>query len=450
MPTIRHLGTNAFAFSTNSGTRGFLVTYPLFLARLLVRSGIAHWLPATRQWTKGGTAVLHHYSDQVLTAPCAELSAFGEFREVHGPDTIDLALGSPRFDLASSGTTKLPAERRGWPPATGLTELREAVAVKLAAEQKVTVDAGDEVLITHGAAGAVSVVLDTFVNARDRVVVLAPTSPLYALALKHRRARLRWVSSWTENGRLRFRLDQFARAVRGARLVLVNSPANPTGGVLGSEDLEQIAWWAERRDALILSDEVFAAYHYQRQEPSIGAMARARRRTLVIGSVSKEFALASARVGWLAGHRHLLRPCMLASALHTPFVPTLCQQIALTALQQGSGAFAAIRAQFASRRRYAFERLQAMGLRPQWPEGAFFLWVGLNGRAADGRAFARQLLQEQKVLVSPGDVFGPGGTDHIRISYAMEDGRLREGLSRMAQFVGRQPAIPAQHPPQAA
>jgi aspartate/methionine/tyrosine aminotransferase len=426
------------------------VAYPFFLARLLVRSGIARWLPAAKQWTKGGTGVLHHYSDQVLAAPYAELSAFGEFREVHGPDTIDLALGSPRFDLVPSGTTKLPAERRGWPPATGLAELRDAVAAKLAAEQQVTVDAGDEVLITQGAAGAVSVVLDTFVNARDRVVVLAPTSPLYALALKHRRARLRWVSSWTENGRLRFRLDQFARAVRGARLVIVNSPANPTGGVLAPEDLEQIAWWAERRDALILSDEVFAAYHYQGQAPSIGALPRARRRTLVAGSVSKEYALASARVGWLAGHRHLLRPCTLVNALHTPFVPTLCQQIALSVLQQGSGAFAAIRTQFSSRRRYAFERLQTMGLRPEWPEGTFFLWVGLNGPTADGRAFARQLLHEQKVLVSPGDVFGPGGADHIRISYAMEDGRLREGLSRIAQFVADKRTVPAQQPPQAA
>ena len=241
--------------------------------------------------------------------------------------------------------------------------------------------------------------------------------------------------------RLRFQLDQFARVMRRARLVVVNSPSNPAGGTIAPEDLEQIAWWAERRDALILSDEVFARYQYEGDPISIGTLAKARRRTLTVGSISKEYALASARVGWLVGHRHLVRPCALAAALHTPFVPTLCQQIALAALKQPEEAFRPIRAQLDSRRHYAFERLQALGLKPAWPAGSFFLWVPVTGLAASGRAFARQLLTEKKVLVSPGDLFGPSGLNHIRISYATDDGRLREGLSRFVDFVrGKQGA----------
>src|SRR5207249_3082140 len=121
-------------------------------------------------------------------------------------------------------------------------------------------------------------------------------------------------------------------AFRRTRLIVVNSPANPTGGVFTPEDLEQIAWWADRRDVLIFSDEVFERFVYDGESLSIGTLPKAWRRTLTAGSVSKGYGLAAARVGWLAGHRHLIRPCMLTAVLQAAWPPTLCQQIALATL----------------------------------------------------------------------------------------------------------------------
>jgi aspartate/methionine/tyrosine aminotransferase len=131
--------------------------------------------------------------------------------------------------------------------------------------------------------------------------------------------------------------------------------------------------------------------------------------------------------------------------LHTPFVPTLCQQIALTALRQPEESFAAIHADFASRRRYCFERLQAMGLNAVWPAGGFFFWVPVWDQGQSGKTFADKLRVEHKVLVWPGEYFGPSGLGYIRLSYATEEGRLREGLSRLADFVKSLsvPAAPA-------
>jgi aspartate/methionine/tyrosine aminotransferase len=421
----------------------------LFLARFLIRTGIARFLPTIQRLTEGAGAFLHYYSNEILTAPLPELRAFAAFKDVHGPDTIDLTLGSPRFDLLPSGSTKLPADRRGWPPPCGLSELREAVAEKLRIDHRLLVNPTEEVLVTHGAAGAFSVALDTFINRGDRVVLFDPTSPLYILGLRHRRARIRWISTWQENGRTRFRLDTLAKALSGARLIIVTSPGNPTGGVIAAEDLEQIAWWAQRKDVLIYNDEVFERFRYEESPPSIGTLANGLRRTLTVGALSKGHGLASLRVGWLAGHRHLVRPCALAAVLRNPFVPTLCQQIAVTALRQSNEAFRTIHAEFESRRRYAYDRLHALGLEPAWPAGAFFLWIPIRSLGLDGRAFAAQLLCTKKVLVSPGDVFGPSGASHVRISYAGEDGRLREGLSRVADFVNglrasyRQEARPA-------
>src|SRR5262249_16041437 len=153
--------------------------------------------------------------------------------------------GSPCFDVLPSAGTKLPADRRGWPPFAGLPDLRSAVAEKLRADNGVAFNPAGEVLITACALGAMQVVLDALVNRGARVVLCDPSSPLYPRLAGARQARLRRLSTWSENGRIHFRLDHLSRALRGARLLVLNAPANPTGGVLATEDLEQIAWWAD-------------------------------------------------------------------------------------------------------------------------------------------------------------------------------------------------------------
>jgi aspartate/methionine/tyrosine aminotransferase len=116
-------------------------------------------------------------------------------------------------------------------------------------------------------------------------------------------------------------------------------------------------------------------------------------------------------------------------------VSTQCQQTALAALQQDEATFAPVRAAFESRRRYVRERLTALGLRPAWPSGAFFFWVPVGRLGLTGRAFAELLLRAKKVLVAPGELFGPSGEGYVRLSYAADDGRLREGLTRLADLV---------------
>jgi aspartate/methionine/tyrosine aminotransferase len=156
---------------------------------------------------------------------------------------------------------------------------------------------------------------------------------------------------------------------------------------------------------------------------------------LTVGSVSKGHALAWARVGWLAAQQNLLRPCAAAAALRTPFVPTLCQQIADTALRTSRESFEPLRKEFDSRRHYTHERLRGLELNAVWPAGAFFVWVSVWERGLSGRDFAEGLLREKRVLVTPGDLFGPSGTGHVRISYATDDGRLREGLNRLGDYI---------------
>ncbi|MGH7170346.1 MAG: pyridoxal phosphate-dependent aminotransferase [Gemmataceae bacterium] len=419
---------------------------PLFLLKLLIHSGAARWLPGVQRRLGGGADFLRYYSNRLLASPLRQLEEAAANLQSTGVEVIDLTPGSPSFDMLPSASTKLPADRRGWPPFAGLSELCGAVAEKLLDENGLAFNPAGEILITAGVLGAVQTVLDAFVNRGDRVVLFDPSSPLFSLLARARRARLRWLPTWMEEGRTRFRLDHLALALRGARLLVLNSPGNPTGGVLAAEDLEEIAWWAARHDVLLLSDESFERYLPDGSSLSIGTLPRARQRTLTTGSVSQGYALASARVGWLAAYRHLLQPCRITAALRSPFVPTLSQQLALSALRGDPREFAPIRAEFASRRRYGYERLRDMDLNPTWPAGGFFLWVPVWERGVSGRRFAERLLRECQVRVSPGDLFGPSGDGYIRISCAVDDGRLLEGLNRLAEFLEINQVYPIARP----
>lgn len=422
------------------------MTIPLVLTRLMIRLGVARFLPGVRRRLGGDGRFLRYFSDHLLTAPLTTLEQAADLMEQIAPEVIDLTPGAPRFDLTPSGGSKLPADRRGWPAAGGLADLRAAVAEKLLADNRLAFNPAEEVLITDGALGAVHVALEAFVNPGDRVVLMDPSSPLHSLAARGRGARVHFLPTWTEDGRTRFHDDELAKALNGAQMLIVTSPANPTGTVLSAEDLERIAWWAERRDVLILSDEVFERYRHEGDAVSIGMLDRARRRTLTAGSVSKGHALAAACVGWLAGCRPLLLACRAAAAMRSPFVPTLCQQVALAALRTGADAFAPVLAEFESRRRYVFDRLRSIDLEPAWPAGAFFVWLPVWKLGLSGREFTAGLLDEKDVLVTPGDLFGPSGPGYIRISYAGDDGRLHEGIQRLTEYVlglqGVQPAQP--------
>ncbi len=153
--------------------------------------------------------------------------------------------------------------------------------------------------------------------------------------------------------------------------------------------------------------------------------------------MTQEFGLGALRVGWLAGPRHLVRACGLTQNLSAPFVPVVCQQAAARALAEQDLEFPAALDRFRGKCDYAVGRLRTMGLEPDRPAGGFFLWVPVAGLGLDGRAFAEKLFREECVQVGPGCAFGPSGAGHIRISVATDDGRLREGLTRMAAFIER-------------
>ncbi|HEY3787824.1 MAG TPA: pyridoxal phosphate-dependent aminotransferase [Urbifossiella sp.] len=399
---------------------------PFWFTKFLVQSGIARFLPAARRLTDDGAACLRYYSDQVLAAPVEEFLDAAYFPTA-GPDVIDLNLPAPRFE-SSVSLGRVIADRHGNPPPRGLPELRTAIADFYRRRDGRAIDSECEVFVTHGATGAFAAVLDAFVNPGDGVVLFDPSSPLFSLGARSRRADIRWVPTQNVDGRCHHAKNDLDRALRRAKLLVIANPANPTGARFEAEDLEEIMQSAAKRGVLVYLDESFGL-----KSRASGAISEGR--VLRAGSISQEWGLGSVRVGWIAGLRHLVQACGLTANLHAPFVSTLCQQIAARAIE-GADLSACEADPFASRRQYVVDRLRTLGLAPEPTTSGYFAWVSVASLGMDGRTFSERLLKEQRVLVRPGCVFGPSGANHIRISLAADDGRLREGLGRIVAFAG--------------
>ncbi len=403
---------------------------PFFVRKLLARTGLARFTAEGKRLSPEQRKHLKYFSDRTLAAPLAEMQDPATFPDAVGPDAMNLNLGAPRFESPVGGW-RFSADRQGNPLPWGLPELRSRVAEKLGNDP--------EVFITHGATAAYAAALDAFVNPGDKVVLFDPSSPLFWLGAKSRRAKIRAVPTWNEEGRTRFLFDALAKAMQGSMLLVLSNPMNPTGGMFRAEDWDQIAWLANRHDALVFADESFARFQYGEQATIPKELLG---RCLRSGGVTAGYGLGSLRVGWLAGPKPLVEAAAVNALLSAPFVPTACQQAAERVVRSEDDLFAPMLAEFNSKKQYTLDRLRSMGFEPTTPAGGFFTWVPLSQLNLDGRAFAERLLREYRVLVGPGAAYGPSGDGAIRVSFAAEDGRLREGLKRLERFVKELRGLP--------
>lgn len=347
----------------------------------------------------------------------------------HGPaaepptDSAVLELNSSVPVCASINAPRMTTE--SFAPSTpgGLPALRAAVAMML------DLEASANVLVTSGATGAYLAALEAFVDPGQAVVLLAPCSPLFARAAVAHGARVRWVPTHVERGRLRVDFDTLSRAMRGAALVAVADPGNPIGVPLADDDADRLRWTADRSDVLLYVDETFARFRTDsRRLPEL-----APHRTLVAGSLAAR-GYAGLRVGWLAGASPLVAACRMARS--TSESPGICQQVAVRVLATGTTVDDVVAVRAATRD--TADRLHGMGLRVEEPIDGYFLWVDVG---QSGKQFADRLLNAEGVRVGPGEHYGPGGERFVRLSAVADSGRLREGLNRIARFVGS-PARP--------
>jgi aspartate/methionine/tyrosine aminotransferase len=355
-----------------------------------------------------------------------------------GRDVLHLEIGQPDFDtpehIKRAAERALADGRTGYGPPAGLPELREAASALLTASRGIHVEP-EAVLVAPGAKPFLFFCALATSGPGDEVVLPDPAFPIYASAV-------RWAGAEPVDVRLReeegfaLDLDELETALGPrTRLVILNSPHNPTGGVLGGEQLAQIAELVvERTDAWVLADEVYSRFHYGDSTPldSIAAEPGMAERTIVLDSLSKTYAMTGWRCGYAAVPAPLRDPLTRFFVNAFSCVPPFVQLAAVAALTGPDEPVQAMLAEFARRREVVLEGLRALpGIRCAAPGGAFYAWPNVADVPFGAEELAARLLEEAGVALLPGSDFGPAGRDHLRLSFAASQDTLREALARM-------------------
>jgi aspartate aminotransferase len=368
------------------------------------------------------------------------VSARARALEAQGRPMIHLQIGEPDFDtpahVREAAKRALDEGATHYAPFPGIPELRQAIAADVSARKGFAADPS-QVFVTVGGKGVMLYAILGLVDPGDEVIVPDPGYPIYESLTRFVGATPVPIPIRMEH---EFRLDveELATLITPrTRLLIINSPANPTGGVLNRSDLERIAELAQEHDLWVMTDEIYGRILYDGEEHiSIASLPGMPERTIVLDGFSKTFAMTGWRLGYAVVPESLI-PTYSELVINTiSCAPTFAQVGAVQALVGPQDDVEAMVVEFKARRDLIVEGLNEIeGIRCATPLGAFYAFPDISGTGLTGADFAERLLVEADVCVLAGTAFGGVGTDHIRISYANSRENLNEALRRMGRFV---------------
>ncbi len=375
-------------------------------------------------------------------APSATLAVSDAVRRLRaqGIEVVDLGGGDPDFATpAHIVEAAVAAMQRGdthYVESTGVPALRAAIAAKLRRENRLEVKA-EEILVTPGGKAALFAAIQALVEPGVDVLVPEPAWVSYRPMVEAAGGGYRPVPLDADAGFALTRAALEAALTPATRLLIINSPCNPTGRVLRAEELEAVAAFARERDVIVLSDEIYEHLVYDsHQHRSLASLPGLAERTLTVNGFSKAWAMTGWRLGYLAGPAALLAGPKLLHGHMVTCAASFAQAGALAALEGSLEPVRTMVARWDQRRRTLVEGLNTIpGLRCALPEGAFYAWVDIRGSGLDSITFARQLIEQARVAVTPGEAFGEAGAGHVRLSYATSDSALEFAVTRLGAFM---------------
>jgi aspartate/methionine/tyrosine aminotransferase len=352
------------------------------------------------------------------------------------PDAINLGIGEPDLDppaeLIEAAARHMREGRNKYGPIAGIKELREELARRHSNDSK---SIGPEnVFVTIGGGNALFVSMASVLRQGDEVVVMSPAFPSYAAIARIFGARTVFLRTYAERGFFPSEEELRSAVTSRTRVVVVNSPSNPTGAVYGPEEMGAVVQVASEVGAYVISDEVYEPFVYDGQFFSASRFIDSYPRIAIVQSFSKSLSIT----GWRLGY--LIAPGELTERLHKLLLyshgcpPTFAQHAVLDVLRSGVYEEYVKRARelYRKRRDLVVELMRKEGMEIAAPRGAFYAFPRLPG-VADDVGFCLRLLKEKRVVAVPGSSYGPGGEGHIRLSFAASEDKLVEGIRRIGQ-----------------
>ena len=376
-------------------------------------------------------------SDAVLNSKKSSIRKLFELF-LKSTDAISLGIGQPDFDtpeLVMNGIRKgLDDKRTMYPPALGIQELREVVAEKFQKENNLTWVKPENVMITVGGSQAIALTFASITNPGDEILINSPNFLSYFYIPAYYHTDLIEVP---RNSDYSINFDALEKAVTPkTKLLIINSPNNPTGYVLTRDEVEKLVGLALEHDLYLLSDEVYEKYLYNdRKCWSPASLGGVEDRIITINSMSKTFSATGLRVGYLAAPENII-PLMEKYAQYTAAgVSHPVQYGALEGIKHGNPHMAQIIKNYDERREFCIKRCGELDLECAIPNGAFYIMPSVRKYMDSGDKFSEQLFEKQKVAVVGGTAFGSYSKDKIRISYATTKENLEKAFDRIELFL---------------
>ncbi|MDA2926022.1 pyridoxal phosphate-dependent aminotransferase [Acidobacteria bacterium AH-259-G07] len=371
------------------------------------------------------------------TETAFEVLAAAKAMETQGRKIIHLEIGEPDFDtrehIVDAAIQALREGYHHYTPASGMAALREAIAKEVSRTRQIEV-APEEVVVTPGAKPIMFFSLLALVQEGDEVIYPNPGFPIYESMINYVGARPVPVRLQEE---LDFRMDvqELIKAVGPrTRMVILNSPNNPTGSVLTKQDL---AWLAEafaERDVIFLSDEIYSRIIYEGEQYSIASFPGMKERTIILDGFSKTYAMTGWRLGYGVMNRTLAAQISKLMINSNSCTAAFTQMAGITALQGNQKPVYEMVETFRRRRDRVVELLnQIEGISCRLPRGSFYVFPNVRALGQDSAQLAKHLLDEAGVAVLSGTAFGEYGEGYLRLSYATSMEALEEGVAKIAE-----------------
>lgn len=378
--------------------------------------------------------------ERLGTETAFEVLARARQLEAQGRDVVHLEIGEPDFDTPSNivdaGVEALRGGATHYGPSAGLPEARARYAEAFATDRGVEVGA-DNIVITPGAKPILYFVITALVGDGDEAIYPNPGFPIYESVIDFVGGRAVPLPLREQND-FRIDHDELRRLASGkTKLIILNTPGNPTGGVLELEDLEVVAEVAKEHDCWVLADEIYSRILYGGKHHSILALPGMAERTIVLDGHSKAWAMTGWRLGYGVMPTSLVPHIARLMTNVNSCTASFTQLAGIEALHGDQSAALAMVEEFRARRDLLIEALNAIdGVRCKSPGGAFYAFPNIEELGVPSEGFARRLLDEYGVAALAGDCFGEHGRGFLRFSYANSQDQLREGAARLARMVG--------------
>jgi len=359
--------------------------------------------------------------------------------EAQGKHIVHLEIGEPDFDtplnIREAAVKALMDGQTHYSPAAGLPALRKTIAETAATIRGIDFNP-NEVVVTPGAKPIMFFTLFALINPGDEVMYPNPGFPIYESVINFIGARA-VPYPLREEKEFSFDIEEFTKLITNkTKLIILNSPQNPTGGILSKKDLEAVAKLAIEKDIIILSDEVYLKIIYEGQHHSIAAIPGMKDRTIILDGFSKTYAMTGWRLGFGIMNKELATRVEQLQINSNSCTCTFSQYGAIEALTGPQGEVAKMVAEFKKRRDVIVDGLNAIkGMSCLKPHGAFYVFPNISRLGINGEDFADRLLKDYGVAVLSGTAFGKFGSGYLRLSYANSVENLQEALRRIAKAV---------------